>query len=223
MEQAVNYRRWIFSKIEPFLGKTILEVGGGIGNYTVMYPVSSSVVTVEPHPDCAAYLRKQFNGTGRVAVSQTDLDGYQSGALFESIVCLNVLEHIGDDLAAIKKMASLLLPGGKLLLLLPAGPALFGSIDHALQHVRRYDSRQAQRLIESSGLRLVCFEHMNMVGYFGWFINARLLKKSHQSTAQVVFYDRVIVPLLRKLESALPPPFGQSIFILAEAPHSKRL
>lgn len=215
MSQAVNYRRWIYSKVERLLGATILEVGGGIGNFTEMYPQSSKVVTIEPHPECVEALRTKFDGSDRVEVVNADLLSFETTRRFDSVVCLNVLEHIEDDRAAIGRMAAMLAPGGRLLLIVPACKALYGPVDRALQHYRRYGRREVKGLILTHGLSLQRIEYMNLAGFFGWLINARLLKRAEQSPAQVAFYDRVIVPVMRRVESVIPLPVGQSLFVVA--------
>ncbi len=215
MSQAVNYRRWIYSKVERLLGATILEVGGGIGNFTEMYPHSSKVVTIEPHPECVQVLRAKFDGSERVEVVNADLLSYETTRRFDSVVCLNVLEHVDDDRAAIGRMAEMLAPGGRLLLMVPACKSLYGPVDRALQHYRRYGRGEVKRLILTHGLSLHRLEYMNLAGFFGWLINARLLKRAEQSPAQVAFYDRVVVPVMRRFESVIPLPIGQSLFVVA--------
>lgn len=215
MSQAVNYRRWIYSRIEPMIGRSILEVGGGIGNFTELFPMSAHITTIEPHPDCVRVLRERFGSVWNVEVVETDLLSYQPKRLFDTIVCLNVLEHILDDGAAVKKIASLLTPDGHLLALLPACRALYGDVDRALLHYRRYGRRQARALMETSGLRVRRLEYMNLVGFFGWFFNARVLKRTTQSRAQVAVYDNVVVPVMRVVEAVVRPPIGQSLFVVA--------
>lgn len=215
MASAINYRRWIFSKVQPFLGPRILEVGGGIGNFTEMFPKAAHIVTVEPHPECAAHLRGRFAGEKQIEVVESGLEGLQTERRFDTIVCLNVLEHIEDDREAIRKMASLLAPSGRLVLMLPANKLLFGPVDLMLRHYRRYGRSDTKRLLCDAGLRIEVFQNMNFVGFFGWLVNARILKRAAQSPDQVAFFDKFVVPVVRRVESVVPPPFGQSLFAAA--------
>ncbi|MEW6366012.1 MAG: class I SAM-dependent methyltransferase [Acidobacteriota bacterium] len=220
MALAVNYRRWVYAKMEPYLGGTILEIGGGIGNYTEMFPDSSRVVTIEPHLECVEVLSRKFAGSERVEVVQAGIEEYQPCGTFETVVCLNVLEHIEDDRAALRKLAETLGPGGHLVLMLPACRTLYGPIDRALHHHRRYARGEAGPLVRESGLRPVRIQYMNLVGFFGWLANARLLRKREQSKSQVRFFDRVVVPVMRRVEAVLPPPIGQSLFVVASTGHA---
>jgi hypothetical protein len=131
---------------------------------------------------------------------------------------MNVLEHLENDQAAVVTFSKRLRPGGALVLLIPAGPWLFGEIDRRLGHYRRYSRQSARGLMQKAGLiteRLRCF---NFIGLWGWFWNARVRKSDSQSDAQIRFFDRFIVPWQSRLEALLPPPMGQSLLVVARKP-----
>jgi len=115
-------------------------------------------------------------------------------------------------------MAAVIAPGGSIILLLPAFPALYGPIDRNLGHCRRYRRRDLARLASAAGLRVRRARFMNTIGFFGWWINARVLRRDTQSAAQIAFFDRVLVPLMSRLENVAAPPFGQSLFAVLEKP-----
>ena len=129
---------------------------------------------------------------------------------------LNVLEHIADDREALDRMASILSPGGVIVLLVPAFPSLFGPIDRNLGHYRRYTRESLAKLAGACGLRARRLQYMNTVGFFGWWINARLLHRKEQSDSQIAVFDRYIVPLMSRAEAILRPPFGQSLLAVLE-------
>jgi SAM-dependent methyltransferase len=134
----------------------------------------------------------------------------------DSCVCLNVLEHIEDDRQAVRAMASILIPGGSLILLLPAFPALRGPIDRRLEHFRRYCRRDVLALAQDADLKIRRLHFVNFIGFFGWWMNARIFRRDEQSAWQIAIFDRLIVPALSRIESLVPPPFGQSLFAVLE-------
>ncbi|MGD0618405.1 MAG: methyltransferase domain-containing protein, partial [Bryobacteraceae bacterium] len=134
----------------------------------------------------------------------------------DSCVCLNTLEHVEDDAQALRNMASVLTPRGVVVLLVPAFPALYGPIDRNLGHWRRYRRCDLARLANEAGLRLRRVRYINVAGFFGWWMNARILQRDTQSAGQIALFDRLIVPILSRVESAIPPPFGQSLLAVME-------
>jgi SAM-dependent methyltransferase len=131
---------------------------------------------------------------------------------------LNVLEHIRDDRQALHGMASILTPGGVVVLLVPAFPALYGPIDRNLGHYRRYSRRSIARLAGATGLRIRKAHYMNALGFFGWWVNSHILKRAAQSERQIEIFDRYLVPLMSRLEGLTHPPFGQSLLVVLEKP-----
>jgi hypothetical protein len=127
-----------------------------------------------------------------------------------------VLEHVPDDRAALENMRAALIPGGVIVLLVPAFPALYGPIDRNLGHCRRYTRRTLTQTARDAGLSIRKMHYVNLAGFFGWWINAHLLRLPAQSTAQIGIFDRYIVPPLSRIESLVPPPFGQSLFAVFE-------
>jgi hypothetical protein len=133
-------------------------------------------------------------------------------------VCLNVLEHIEDDGAALRGMASVLPAGSAIVLIVPAFAALYGPIDRNLAHYRRYSRAGLAALAARAGLRVEKQRYMNAAGFFGWWVNARVLRREAQSAGQIRIFDRYVVPWLSRLEEMMPPPFGQSIFAVLRKP-----
>jgi hypothetical protein len=129
-----------------------------------------------------------------------------------------VLEHIEDEVAALRSMAAIIPRGGRIVLLLPAFPALYGPIDRNLGHHRRYTRGAVRALAGLTDLTVRRITFMNAVGFFGWWVNARLFRRESQSAAQIDFFDRWLVPAISRLESVLPPPFGQSILAVLSKP-----
>jgi 2-polyprenyl-3-methyl-5-hydroxy-6-metoxy-1,4-benzoquinol methylase len=215
MGAAVNYRRWMFRRIERFLGRRILEVGAGIGNFTELLLDRELVVATDIHQDCVAYLSRRFTGrTGVIALQMNAADPalvQLARYNLDTIVCMNVLEHIEDDTAALAHMHAVLQPSGRLVLLVPAFQFLFGTVDESLNHYRRYTKRTLLPKVRAAGFHVERAFYMNVVGMAGWFVNNRLVKRSEESPQQIQFFDRVVAPMAEWIERVLPPPVGLSL------------
>jgi SAM-dependent methyltransferase len=129
----------------------------------------------------------------------------------DSCVCLNVLEHIQDDVAALRAMARAIRPKGSIVLIVPAFLALYGSVDRKLGHFRRYTRHTLAATAHEAHLGVRKMQYLNAAGFFGWWLNARVLKNDAQSAAQIAIFDRWIVPLAARIESVFGAPFGQSL------------
>ena len=214
MTAAKNYFAWQAALVAPEIGRRVVEVGCGIGNFTEFLLDREAVIAVDSDEDCLAELGRRFRNQRNLHVLRADAFNLRHLHHFEpdSCVCLNVLEHIADDRAALRGMAEMLLHGGKIALLAPAFPALYGPIDRNLGHYRRYRRAEITALAEGAGLRVEKLRHVNAVGFFGWWVNAHVLRREEQSEAQIEVFDRCVVPLMARLEKIMAPPFGQSIF-----------
>ena len=220
MSDAVRYNDWLFSQFRPFLGNRILEVGAGIGNFTEKLLDREHVVATDVYEPCVLYLEKRFSRNANVYPLFRDISSDDIADLrqhnFDTILCMNVLEHIRDDQAALDTLFTLTRDRGKLLLLVPAFPVLFGTIDRMVGHHRRYTKNVLVRKCAQSGFQIRSAYYMNWPAFLGWFVNNRLLMNREESSRQVKFYDSLIIPWLRVLEGIIHPPFGLSIVLVAE-------
>jgi SAM-dependent methyltransferase len=148
-------------------------------------------------------------------VIHSDLDESVNGRTYDSIVLINVLEHIQDDAVALKQLAGALKPGGRLVLWVPALPRLYSDFDRRVGHFRRYRLRTLADLVESAGLAVVDARYVNVAGALAWWVLAKKLGQVPTTSARVRLFDRAFVPIVRRLESVRRPPFGQSIFCAA--------
>ncbi len=215
MAKAANYFAWQHRLVAKQLGRRIIEIGCGIGNFTRTLLDREAVIAVDIESACIERLRQRFPGQPNLHVASCDLTTpeFLKLAAFhaDTCVCLNVLEHIEDHGEALRKMASVLTPGGVIVLLIPAFPSLYGPIDQLLGHHRRYTRQSLATLAEATDLEVTTSHYVNAIGFFGWWINAHILKREAQSETQIGFFDRYIVPIESRLESVIKPPFGQSI------------
>lgn len=222
MSAARNYQRWQYRLIAPYLGSRILEVGCGIGNFTQYLADRGQVHGIDVEAACVEEFRRRFAGQPHLTAEVMDVLGPEFGALaarpFDTVVCLNVLEHIRDDAEALRRFRSVLQPGGRVLLIVPAFQALYGPIDARLGHYRRYTKQGLAEVAAQAGFRVRAARYFNCVGGLGWWVNAKLLPRREQSAGQIAVFDAVVVPLMSVAERWLPLPFGQSVLGVLEKP-----
>jgi SAM-dependent methyltransferase len=222
MAHAANYFAWQGRLVVPELGQRVIEVGCGIGNFTGMLLDRETVLAVDVDPACVERLRERYPDRPNLQsfVCEPSTAAFADLARFrpDSCICLNVLEHIEDDGRALEAMASVLIPGGVIALLVPAFPALYGPIDRNLSHHRRYRRDTLAALALHTGLRVEKLHYVNAVGFFGWWINAHIFRREAQSEGQIRVFDRSIVPWISRLEAIGRPPFGQSLFAVLRKP-----
>lgn len=217
MRLATNYNAWLLDRARPFLGRRVLDAGAGTGTFTEVVAQSSElVVAMEPDPAFAQSLRDRFGGRDDVVVLESGTDSLTRDSLpapVDSVVCFNVLEHIANDGAALERFHAVLVPGGHLLLLVPAHPVLFGATDRLVEHERRYRRRGVRELLSAKGFDVVDARYVNPLGALGWLVSSRILKRELIPQGSLQIYDR-LVPLLRPLDR-LPLPFGLSVWAVA--------
>jgi SAM-dependent methyltransferase len=138
-----------------------------------------------------------------------------AGRKFDTVLCLNILEHLKNDRQAVDNMISLLQPEGRLIILVPALKALYGSMDISFEHYRRYNKKDMKSLIHGQNLKIVKFYYMNFLGLVGWFLNGRLLKKKELPENQTKLFDK-LVPFLGFAEKIIRPPLGQSLILVVQ-------
>ena len=222
MSRAENYFAWQSRLVTRQLGRRVVEVGCGLGNFTGMLLDREAVIAVDSNPDCIQRLIERYPGRDNLHTFACDAGSpaFSDLARFhpDSCVCLNALEHIRDDRQALDGMASILGPGGVVVLLVPAFPALYGPIDRNLGHYRRYSRRSIASLAAATSLRIRKVHYVNAAGFFGWWVNSRILRRRAQSEKQIEIFDRYLVPLLSRLEGMVTPPFGQSLLVVLEKP-----
>ena len=228
MARAHNYRRWQFDMVAPFLRGDVLEVGGGIGNFTPQIAaVAKSVTSLEPNEYCFNQLREQIAPLKNAAAVRATVESLHSVVApdrkFDSVVLMNVLEHIKEDRAVLAELKKFLAPGGCIVVLVPAGQWAFGPVDLRLGHYRRYTRPGARRLVADLQMELAKMRCYNFIGIWGWWCNAKLGRLESQSDAQIRFFDRWIVPVSSRVEIFLPPPVGQSLLFVARVPAAQKI
>ncbi|MEI8000305.1 MAG: class I SAM-dependent methyltransferase [Actinomycetes bacterium] len=218
LDGAHNYRDWILALARPYLEAPVLEVGAGTGTFTGHLAEVGGVTAVEPAGSLAAALRTTHDADPRVSVVEGLIADVPAVPAFGSAVLTNVLEHIDDDAGALRDLHDRLLPGGSLVLWVPAFALLHSRFDDELGHHRRYRLAPLRDLVSAAGFTVVEARYVNVVGWFAWLIVARLLGRVPTATGAVSTYDRFVIPTLRRVETAVRVPFGQSVFLAARKP-----
>jgi SAM-dependent methyltransferase len=218
MAQAANYFAWQHRLVIGELGRRVIEIGCGIGNFTRLMLDREAILAVDAEVGCIERLRQRFPDRPNLRAVACDVMASEFVELqsfrADSCVCLNVLEHIEHDRDALRQMASVLAPGGQIVLLVAASPSLYGRIDELLGHHRRYTRASMARIAAEAGLAVKTSYYLNAVGFFGWWTNSHILRRDAQSPAQIRFFDRFVVPVASRVEKILHPPFGQSLFVV---------
>ena len=222
MARAKNYFAWQRRLIAPHLGRRVLDVGCGVGNLTGTLLDREAVIAVDKDPECIARLKRRHGNRSNLTAVVEDATAPEFAAMArfgaDSCLCANVLEHIWEDRKALVAMVEAIAPGGAVVLLVPAFQALYGPIDANVGHYRRYSRRALVALAESARLRIEAVRYANLPGLIGWWVNARLFRREVQSEGQIAFFDRYLAPAVSRLENLAPPPFGQSLLLVARKP-----
>jgi SAM-dependent methyltransferase len=215
---ASRYNEWLFERALDGLGDRVVDVGAGLGTFTELAARhAGEVVALEPDARLVELLDERFKAAPHVRVVGGDVSVLTPalvGAGVDSVLCLNVLEHVRDDVDALRRIRDVLVSRGKLFLLVPAHRWLFGSLDRSAKHERRYDKCGLRRILEGTGFKVQELQHVNPLGIVGWFIWGRLLGAPGLPVGPLGAYDR-FVPLLRIFDS-VHLPFGLSLWVVAE-------
>jgi len=220
MEGAGKYNEWLFQQAKPYLGRRVVEVGAGVGNITKFLLNKDFVMATDVIDFYLEELRRNFQGQANVKVEKLDLLDETSvrslgGAHhFDSLLSMNVLEHIEDDKEALLNMNRLLTEKGKLLLLVPAHDLCYSEMDKNLGHFRRYNKKKLTILLDQAGFRIQKIKYLNAIGAIGWFVNGRIFRRKLIPSRQLRAFD-VLVKILA-LEKFFEPPFGLSMMAIAE-------
>ncbi|MEO7794163.1 MAG: glycosyltransferase, partial [Thermoanaerobaculia bacterium] len=207
LEKARRFNRWMADEVRPHVGARVLEIGAGIGNITVWLLPRDSWTASDINPNYLHYLRNLTAAKPYLAVERVDVEAAGDfealAGRFDTVICLNVLEHVGDPLKALRNMRSALAPGGTLVLYVPHGQGLYSSLDEVLGHRCRYDRAMLERELAATGFELVRTAFFNRAAVPGWWWNGKVLKRRSFSRVQLKIFD-LAVPVLRRIDRLLP-------------------
>lgn len=216
LEQSKKYSAWILDLIGPHVSGRIFEVGAGRGTYSQYLAERGHLTALEPSEAHCAALRERLRDHPNVVIINAQLDGAAAPGSYDTVVLLNVLEHIPDDHQALGDIYESLAPGGKIVLWVPAFEALYGKFDQRIGHYRRYRRDQLLALLHNVGFQQVTARYTNMPGFFAWWVVVRLLGRSPTPGRLARTYDRFFIPVIRRFERVVRPPIGQSLLVVAQ-------
>ena len=215
LERADNYADWVIELFEPHLKGDILEVGAGHGTFTDRLARYGAVTAIEPSQPAVDDLRQRFADRIDVRVLHGDHRAVPPASA-DTIVISNVLEHIADDIAALRCLHGALRPGGRIIVFTPALEMLYSRYDFLVGHHRRYRPRTLATRLRRAGFDVVDSRYVNWLGGIGWLLYARVLHRVPTRSGPVELFDRVGVPVVRWSERRRRPPFGQSVLAVGE-------
>jgi SAM-dependent methyltransferase len=219
-----QYLNWLSRVLRPHLGDTVLELGAGIGNIAGhLMGRRLYYVVAEKDPLYLHSLRNRFLRTPNVSVLQLDPecpDDYaRAEGPFDTVLCVNVLEYVEDPASVIRSAAGVLNPGGSIIVLAPQSQALFGTLDQALGHRRRFSQAQLRALLEQNGLSVQSMQQLNKIGAVGWWLFGNLLRRKRISKVMLKIFDKTVW-FWRHFDSVLPWP-GLTLVAVATKPAEK--
>jgi len=208
---------WLYDEINPYLGRRVLEVGSGHGNFIQHLLDRDLVVATDSEPSSVELVRQKFARYTHVHALVHDVCdpvGELRAFRLDTVVSLNVLEHINDDVTALSHMANMLWAGGRVILIVPAHEWLYGTMDSSIGHFRRYTQRTMAHKLALAGFTVEKQFYLNVLGVLGWFVNGRLLRQTVPPSGQLAWFNK-IVPLLSGVERRVRPPIGLSLVSVA--------
>ena len=215
---AVNHRRWFVELAMPFLGEDPIEIGSGLGDYALeCAPHFGRFSATEAVPGRLVGLKVRLGGHDGVDIRQMLLPTEEVN-MYSGAVSYNVLEHIEDHVAALRSMARLVRPGGRIVLIVPAFPFAMSPVDIATGHVRRYTKKSMREALTEAGLTVECLHYANALGLIGYYMATSVFRLTPTEGPMVKLYDRLVLPVTRAAERLVRPPFGQSVFAVAGVP-----
>ncbi|HEX7095979.1 MAG TPA: glycosyltransferase [Acidimicrobiales bacterium] len=210
-----NYADWIVAMIDDHVGTSVLEVGAGHGTITErLRRPGRRIVATDLSARCVAALKERFDGAHDVRVKQGDVRTCAEDEVFDTVVMINVLEHIDDDVGTLRDVHDALTPGGHVAVFVPAFEGLYSRFDAEVGHVRRYRRSELATALSRAGFEVPVARYVNLPGAFGWWLVARQLGRRPTDRGLASFYDRTVVPMTRRLEQRIEPPFGQSLLCI---------
>lgn len=226
MDLADNYHDWILDRFEPSLGKNVVEVGAGTGSFSRLIARRAAperLLLIEPSQEMAAQLVESAReiADAEATTATGFLDGLSAEiAAFapDTFVYVNVLEHVEDDAGEIERVFELLPPGGSLCAFVPALPFLYSKFDKSIDHYRRYRLGDITGKCRAAGFEIVEHRYFDVVGIMPWLIKFKLLGSTKLNPGAVGIYDRIVVPVMRRVESAVRMPIGKNALVVARKP-----
>jgi SAM-dependent methyltransferase len=218
-ESAPNYLSWVTEMCSAHLGHRVLEAGAGLGAITSRYEQGREVVANDVSPECVGALRERFAALPNVRVEDRDLRTIELDERFDSVLMVNVLEHIADDVGALRGLSRLLVPGGNVVIYVPALNWLYGPLDNKVGHYRRYSVPLLREVFLEAGLEPVDVRWSNMLAIPAWAAFGRGdIDDRERTSSMLSIWDHTAVPVGRFIERQIRVPIGLNVLGVARRP-----
>lgn len=223
-QQINKYSRWMYNNFKGYVGRRVLDIGSGTGNMISFFIDNCvKVVATEIFPDEIKYIKERFKTNNLECrifdISKDDIEELKKYS-FDTITCINVLEHIENDLNAVSKMKDIIQIKGKIIILVPAISKAYGTMDKACGHYRRYDKGDLKRIADTLGLKIICNRYMNPLGLIPWIIKGKIQKKectfSDNLDEKSSFIYNFASGILENIEKVIKAPLGISQIVVLE-------
>jgi SAM-dependent methyltransferase len=217
LSRAPRFNQWMADFIKPYVGQRVLEIGSGIGNLTTQLVPRQQYVATDINPLYLSSLKALEHDRPYLKTQFTDVTKKESfpklDGGFDTVVCLNVVEHVEDDVAAMENIRDALAAGGRAIILVPRGQSMYGTLDEMLGHVRRYEPDTLRALADKAGFEVKDILEFNRVGTPAWWLNGKLLRRKKFGVGQVLALN-TLTPIFREIDEKLPLPPLSLIAIL---------
>lgn len=218
MAFATNYHKWIIDEFKPYLGQSVAEVGAGIGNFSeLLVEHTKHLVAFEPSENMYPLLKERFDKDDRVETinSMFGSECSKFEGHLDTIIYVNVLEHIENDAQELSCVYKILRHGGHALVFVPALSYLYSAFDKKLGHCRRYHKKDLVTLAEHAGFNIRKVNYFDLAGVMTWYV-AFVLLKAQLTGGKVSLYDKLVVPFMKKAESFVAPPVGKNLLLVIQ-------
>ncbi len=216
MSFAQNYHSWIYELIANYLGTKIAEIGSGVGNFTEFLLRNDEAMIDAFEPCYSMHSRNIHSDNHRVTCINENFENVSSSRtnFYDSVVFINVLEHIEDDLQAIQKSYEIINKNGHIVIFVPALQFLYSDFDRSIGHFKRYYKSELKKLVLQSGFKVIECKYFDSVGIIPWFIFMKVMRFS-LNHKNALCYDKLIVPWLKRIEKISAPPIGKNLLLIA--------
>ncbi|WP_240487286.1 class I SAM-dependent methyltransferase [Actinomadura flavalba] len=219
-DEGRNYRKYERDMVAPHVGRSLLEIGSGLGHFSEQFAGRLDYLAVSDNdPYCVGELRERYRDSTDVEVIDLELPAeIDIRQRVDTVVMMNVLEHIKDDVQALRDLAAVTLPGGRIVIWVPGYMQLYGDFDRKVGHVTRYTPATLRASVEGAGLVPEVLKPINFLGGIAWWAAVRRGGVGYPDPRLVKIYDRTVIPATRLIERVVRPPFGQTVFCVARVP-----
>ncbi len=220
---ADQFNEWMYQKIRPHCRGKILEVGSGIGNISKFFIRDQAEIYLSDLRDnYLDYLKSTYGGSV-LDILNIDLVNIDFDTLhvdlkgqFDTVFALNVIEHIEEDLIALRNIKKILRPTGNVVILVPAFNFLYNNFDHKLGHYRRYNRRSLEALLKKAEFRISYSSYFNVAGMLGWILSGKLLRRDVIPKGQMTMFNQ-LVPFFKLLDHVAMGRLGLSVVVVGQS------